>query len=130
MGFIRFRTVCTVLLFALLLVLFWVPQHMLTERAAEWTAQMDRAENAIQNGDFAAAQAECGALRTSFSECENALERFLNHDDVDAVLTSLSQANTLAAIGDASGTLAALSDARGQLLHLLCIEQFTWNALL
>lgn len=130
MGFIRFRAVCTVLLCALLAVLFWLPQGMLMQNAAEWTAAMDRAEAALKAGDLSTAHAECAALTASFQAKEDALERFLNHDAVDAVLSSLTEAQALAEARDASGALAAIVSARGGLEHLLCIEKFTWNALL
>ena len=130
MGFIRFRAVCTVLLCALLAVLFWLPQRMLTKNAADWTAAMDRAEAALKVNDLATARAECAALTASFQAKESTLERFLNHDAVDAVLTSLMEAQALAEAADAPGALSAIVSARGGLEHLLCIERFTWNALL
>ena len=130
MGFVRFRTVCTVLMAALLLALFWLPQRMLLRASDAWTAQMDAAQDALQKGDTTGAQAVCSELLQSYQSREKQLERFLNHDAVDSVLTALQQAASLAAVQDISGALAALTDARGGLAHLLCIERFTWNALL
>ena len=49
MGFIRFRTVSTVLLCALLVALFWFPQKMVDQAAKDWTARIEQASIALKN---------------------------------------------------------------------------------
>ena len=123
MTFLRFRTVCTVLFCAGLLALFWIPQRMLMQSAEE-------AADLMRAGEYERGERVCKALYESFRDRMDALERFLNHDAVDAVLTSLREASALAEAGDAAGTLSALASAQGGIDHLVCIERFTWNALL
>ena len=130
MGFIRFRRAVTVLLVALMLLLFWLPQHFLARAAAEWEDAIDRASDDLRAGETERAARECTALVERFGNQKDTLERFLNHDAVDAVLSDLWQAKTLADAADAPGALAALAAARGSAQHLVCIERFTWNALL
>ena len=130
MGFIWFRRIVTLLLIGLLLVLFWLPQTLLVRAAEEWDAAIDRASDALSAGDTERAARECDALVRRFEEQKDTLERFLNHDAVDAVLSALWEAKTLASAADAPGALAALAAARGSTQHLVCIERFTWNALL
>jgi len=130
MGFIWFRRVCTLLLCALLLVLFTLPSRYLTTRSAVWNAEIDTASAALQSGAFSAAQARTDALASSFSDAKPALERFLHHDAVESVLAALMEAEVLCAVHDAPGAIAALAAAKGGIEHLLCIERFTWNALL
>ena len=130
MAYLRFRRVCTVLFCALLLALFRLPQQKLKNDAARWTEILQNANAALLDGDTVRAQAECDALVTSFRAEEEALERFLNHDIVHAVLSDLRQAKALANAGDRSGALLALTAAESDIEQMLCIEQFTWNALL
>ncbi|MBR0424930.1 MAG: DUF4363 family protein [Clostridia bacterium] len=130
MTFLRFRTVCTVLFCAGLLALFWIPQRMLMQSADEWNRAAEEAADLMRAGEYERGERVCKALYESFRDRMDALERFLNHDAVDAVLTSLREASALAEAGDAAGTLSALASAQGGIDHLVCIERFTWNALL
>lgn len=130
MGFIRFRAVCTVALCLLLLALFWVPQRMLAVCSEEWNAEMDRAIESLKSGDLPTAQKRCAALTESYRQKKASLERFLNHDAVESVMSAFGEAEVLAGAEDTAGALAALARARGGIGHLLCIERFTWNALL
>lgn len=130
MGFIRFRTVSTVLLCALLVALFWFPQKMVNQAAKDWTARIEQASIALKSGDFSTAKAQCDALLASATEREPALERFLNHDSVDAVLAALKEAKVLTEVHDVPGTLAALTAAKGAIAYMESIERFMWNDLL
>ncbi len=130
MGFIRFRRVCTALLCVLLAVLFTAPSRYVTTRSAAWTAEIDAVAAALQCGEFAAAQARADGLVSSFTDAKPSLERFLHHDAVESVLADLMEVKVLCGVNDAPGALAALAAARGGIERLLCIERFTWNALL
>ncbi len=130
MGFIRFRTVSTVLLCALLLALFWFPQRLVIRAAKDWNDQIEHAATALTTGDFSTAKAHCDALLASATEREPALERFLNHDTVDAVLAALKEAQVLTEVRDVPGALAALTAAKGAIAYAESIERFAWNDLL
>ncbi len=130
MSFIRFRTVSTILLTLLLLALFWFPQRMLNRCTADWEEKIASTSDALLSGRFSDAQQFCGELQEDFQRNKEALERFLNHDAVDSVATALGEAEILIRAEDAPGALSALAAARGAMEHLLCIERFTWNALL
>lgn len=130
MGFIRFRAVCTSLLCALLLALFWFPSRMLKRSADEWNAAISAASEALAAGDDAVSQEAVTALLNSYAQKEHALERFLHHAAVDDVLSALEQAKALTDLGDRAGALSALAAAKGGIAHLLCMERFSWNGLL
>ena len=130
MGFIWFRRVCTALLCALLAVLFTVPGRYLDAQSAAWNDAIDAAGAALRAGDYQRAGTNADALVSSFAEAKPALERFLHHDAVEGVFAALMEAEVLCAAHDAPGALAALAAAKGGIEHLLCIERFTWNALL
>ncbi len=130
MGFSIFRACMTILFCLMLLALFFFPSHMLRGFADNLEAHIARAEQALEQNDLTAAERECRALTDGMDEHMQALERFLNHEIVDALGAALEIAHAAVRIGDAHAAYEALAEAGTTLERLKGIELFSPNSLL
>ena len=130
MGFSIFRGVMTALFCLLLLFLFLVPSQYLVRVSDRAQESIDRAKAAILAGDPAGAAAPCGTLLALYDEHALALERFLNHEAVDAFGSALAIANASLSVGDADAAYTALTEAEALLTRIRGIELFSPNSLL
>lgn len=130
MGFTVFRTCATVAVCLLLAALFIFPSQTLCRFADEAEAHLKRAQEALLEGDVAAAEPACRALTELIDDRMLALERFLNHASVDALGASFAIAYAAVRIGDAGAAIEALAEAETILDRLRGIELFSPNSLL
>lgn len=130
MGFGIFRIVMTITICCFLVMLFLLPSAYLDRFCAEADALIGQAEAALLSGDPNAAEPECAALCRLVRERMPALERFLNHADIDG-LDAVAAVALCAVRADEQGAAAeALAEARAILVRIRGIEHFSWNSLL
>ncbi|MBQ1821768.1 MAG: DUF4363 family protein [Clostridia bacterium] len=130
MGFSVFRACMTVLIAIGLLALFIFPSQYLVRFSDAANETIGHAVRALFHGDLSAASAQCEVLARSVREDMPALERFLNHSDVDALDAAVSRAASAARLGAFTETLEALTEAEAILRRIRGIELFSWNSLL
>ena len=130
MGFTVFRACMTVLICLLLLALFLFPSQYLTRFSDAAFTTIDTAKRTLFAGDLPLASDLCAALADSVQHEMPALERFLNHSDVDSLDAAVSRASTAVLSGAQDEALAALTDAEAILRRICGIELFSWNSLL
>lgn len=130
MGFTIFRTVMTIAICCFLIVLFLLPSAFLDRFCAEADALIDRAEVSLLKSDPASALPDCEALSRLVRERMPALERFLNHADIDDLDAASAVADRAARAGEAGAAAEALAEARSILVRIRGIEHFSWNNLL
>ncbi len=130
MGFTIFRAAMTALICCFLVMLFLLPSAVLREFSAQADALMEQAENALLLGDPEAAKPYCAELRDLVCDRMSMLERFLNHESVDALDARVAVADFALRTGDAGAAAEALAEARSILLRIEGIELFSWNNLL
>ena len=130
MGFTVFRAIATILICALLLLLFVLPSQYLDRLANEADALIETAQDALYRNDLNAAHACCRSLVALSETHMPALERFLNHSNVDTLAGSFAVAEAAVRVGDAGAALEALAEARTMLIRLRGIEHFSFNNLL
>ena len=130
MGFSVFRAVMTAAICLFLVLLFLFPSRMLRSFSDEAEALMNDALACLERGDGERARALCGALSALVSERMPALERFLNHADVDALDAAVAVADCAVRIGDDGAAAEALAEAASILKRIKGIELFSWNSLL
>lgn len=129
MGFSVFRACMTVLILLGLLALFILPSQHLTAFSEAADALLSRAEHSLIENRPDAADL-CAAFSDAVRHEMPALERFLNHSDVDALDAASARAAAAAARGDRDTALDALTEAKAVLLRICGIELFSWNSLL
>ena len=130
MGFTVFRTTMTILICAFLVLLFLLPSAILRRFSEQADSLIDEAEAALLSGDPEAAGPHCAVLKTLVREQMPVLERFLNHESVDALDAAVSVADCAVRAGDAGAAAEALAEARSILVRIEGIELFSWNNLL
>ena len=130
MGFTIFRAVMTILICCFLVMLFLLPSAMLKAFSAQADEWIGQAENALLAGDPEAAEPYCAALRDLVRERMPVLERFLNHESIDALDARIAVADFTLRTGDAGAAAEALAEARSILVRIEGIELFSWNNLL
>ena len=130
MGFTIFRAVMTVLFCLLLLALFWFPSQYLVRICTQALERIEEAKAALLYNDPAAARPPCDALCALYAENELALERFLNHESIDAFGSALSLAQAALTVGDTAAAYESLTEAESLLVRLRGIELFSANSLL
>ena len=130
MGFTIFRTAMTILICCFLVMLFLLPSAILRDFSAQADEWIGQAENALLAGDTEAAAPYCAALRELIRERMPILERFLNHESVDALDARIAIADFTLRAGDAGAAAEALAEARSILVRIEGIELFSWNNLL
>ncbi len=130
MGFTVFRTVMTILICCFLGLLFLLPSAYLDRFYSETDALIGQAEAALCLGDLKAAAPECAALCRLVRERMPALERFLNHADIDGLDAALCVAECAVRANESGAAAEALAEARSILVRIRGIEHFSWNSLL
>ena len=130
MGFSVFRACMTALICLLLLGLFIFPSQYLVRFSDGLSEMISGAEQALLSGDLSASQRHCEALAKAVRTDMPALERFLNHSDVDALDAAASRAECAARIGSKEEALESLTEAEVILRRICGIELFSWNSLL
>lgn len=130
MGFTIFRTTATVAICLLLILLFLIPSHYLDRIADEAETLIVEAMDALFHNDLKTAHARCQKLVALSEENMPALERFLNHTNVDTFAGSLAVAEAAVRIGDDGAAVEALAEALAMLDRVRGIEHFSLNNLL
>ena len=130
MGFTVFRVCMTVLICLLLLALFLFPSQYLTRFSDAAFSTIDTAKRALYADDLSLASDRSAALAESVRSEMPALERFLNHSDIDALDAAVSRASAAILSGARDEALAALTEAEAILRRICGIELFSWNSLL
>ena len=130
MGFTVFRTAATILICLLLLFLFFFPSRYLDRLANEAEALIAEAQDALYLNDPITAHEACVKLVALSEKHMPALERFLNHSNVDTLAGSFAVAEAALRVGDAGAAGEALAEALTMLSRLRGIEQFSPNNLL
>lgn len=130
MGFTVFRTVMTILICCFLMMLFLLPSTILKEFSAQASEWLDAAEAALLNGDPDAAAPYCTALNGLMRDRMPVLERFLNHESIDALDACFAIADLSVRARDVCAAVEALAEARSILVRIEGIELFSWNNLL
>lgn len=99
-----------VLLTVLVFVLWnaaWV-----TDRCGEWTAALDEAVAALEQGGSGQPQLE--ALNALWQEPQGYLHIVISHEELDEAEALLAQAGAMAAQGDSQSLYPVLAELRGQ----------------
>ena len=130
MGFSIFRTAMTALICIFLLMLFLLPPQYISRFSEEAESLLSAAISHLERGDEAQSLRCCEALAALVSDSMPALERFLNHSDVDSLGAVADAAMLAMRIGDTGTAAQALTEARSILSRLREIELFSWNNLL
>lgn len=130
MGFTVFRAGMTVLICVFLLALFIVPSAYLARFCDDANASISLAYDALLSNNLDAAKPHCEALLTLVRNDMPVLERFLSHDNVDALDASVAVADCAVRAGEAGAAAEALAEASSILYRIRGIELFSWNSLL
>ncbi len=130
MGFTIFRATMTVLICCFLVMLFLLPSAILRDFSAQADEWIGQAENALLAGDAEAAKPYCAALFALIRDRMPVLERFLNHESIDALDARIAVADFALRAGDTGAAAEALAEARSILVRIEGIELFSWNNLL
>lgn len=101
-------------LMVLLVVLAFVLWNAawVTDRCGEWTAALDEAEAALEQGGSGQQQLE--ALTTLWQEPQSYLHIVISHEELDEAEALLAQAEAMAAQGDSQSLYPVLAELRGQ----------------
>ncbi|MBQ3549173.1 MAG: DUF4363 family protein [Oscillospiraceae bacterium] len=95
----------------------------LSHRCAAWERQLDSAEEAVTQEQWAAAQSQLEALYRSWDKCEPYLHIVAHHEDVEQSLVLLEQCRLFAALEDGDALLSAGEQLRCQYRHLAETEE-------
>lgn len=101
-------------LMVLLVVLAFVLWNAawVTDRCGEWTAALDEAEAALEQGGTGSAQLD--ALNALWQEPQGYLHIVISHEELDEAEALLAQAEAMAAHGDSQSLYPVLAELRGQ----------------
>lgn len=83
-----------------------------TDRCGEWTAALDEAEAALEQGGTGSAQLD--ALNALWQEPQGYLHIVISHEELDEAEALLAQAEAMAAHGDSQSLYPVLAELRGQ----------------
>ena len=83
-----------------------------TARCGEWTAALDEAEAALEQGGTGSAQLD--ALNALWQEPQGYLHIVISHEELDEAEALLAQAEAMAAQGDSQSLYPVLAELRGQ----------------
>lgn len=83
-----------------------------TDRCGEWTAALDEAEAALEQGD--SGQQQLDALNALWQEPQGYLHIVISHEELDEAEALLAQAEAMAAQGDSQSLYPVLAELRGQ----------------
>ena len=130
MGFTVFRVCMTILICLLLLAMFLFPSQYLTRFSDAAFETIDTAKRALSAGNLPLASDLCASLADSVQHEMPALERFLNHSDIDSLDAAVSRASAAVLSGAREEATEALTEAEVILRRICGIELFSWNSLL
>lgn len=101
-------------LMVLLVVLAFVLWNAawVTDRCGEWTAALDEAEAALEQGG--SGQQQLDALNALWQEPQSYLHIVISHEELDEAEALLAQAEAMAAQGDSQSLYPVLAELRGQ----------------
>ena len=101
-------------LMVLLVVLAFVLWNAawVTDRCGEWTAELDEAEAALEQGG--SGQQQLDALNALWQEPQGYLHIVISHEELDEAEALLAQAEAMAAQGDSQSLYPVLAELRGQ----------------
>lgn len=101
-------------LMVLLVVLAFVLWNAawVTDRCGEWTAALDEAEAALEQGGTG--QQQLDALNALWQEPQGYLHIVISHEELDEAEALLAQAEAMAAQGDSQSLYPVLAELRGQ----------------
>lgn len=101
-------------LMVLLVVLAFVLWNAawVTDRCGEWTAALDEAEAALEQGGTGSVQLD--ALNALWQEPQGYLHIVISHEELDEAEALLAQAEAMAAQGDSQSLYPVLAELRGQ----------------
>lgn len=101
-------------LMVLLVVLAFVLWNAawVTDRCGEWTAALDEAEAALEQGG--SGQQQLDALTALWQEPQGYLHIVISHEELDEAEALLAQAEAMAAQGDSQSLYPVLAELRGQ----------------
>ncbi len=101
-------------LMVLLVVLAFVLWNAawVTDRCGEWTAALDEAEAALEQGG--SGQQQLDALNALWQEPQGYLHIVISHEELDEAEALLAQAEAMAAQGDSQSLYPVLAELRGQ----------------
>ena len=101
-------------LMVLLVVLAFVLWNAawVTDRCEEWTAALDEAEAALEQGG--SGQQQLDALNALWQEPQGYLHIVISHEELDEAEALLAQAEAMAAQGDSQSLYPVLAELRGQ----------------
>ena len=83
-----------------------------TDRCREWTAALDEAEAALEQGG--SGQQQLDALNALWQEPQGYLHIVISHEELDEAEALLAQAEAMAAHGDSQSLYPVLAELRGQ----------------
>ena len=83
-----------------------------TDRCREWTAALDEAEAALEQGG--SGQQQLDALNALWQEPQGYLHIVISHEELDEAEALLAQAEAMAAQGDSQSLYPVLAELRGQ----------------
>lgn len=83
-----------------------------TDRCGEWTAALDEAEAALEQGG--SGQQQLDALNALWQEPQGYLHIVISHEELDEAEALLAQAEAMAAQGDSRSLYPVLAELRGQ----------------
>ena len=101
-------------LMVLLVVLAFVLWNAawVTDRCGEWTAALDEAEAALEQGG--SGQQQLDTLNALWQEPQGYLHIVISHEELDEAEALLAQAEAMAAQGDSQSLYPVLAELRGQ----------------
>lgn len=127
MRFNRIRRAANIIIIALLLFLFFVPELYLSRTADALTEQLTLAEQAAERDDIPAAQAALLELKTRSDHTVPPLKLFMDHTGVDALILAIAAAQPMEERED---ILSATAGIRAGIEQLREIECFSFKTLL
>lgn len=127
MRFNRVRRAANIVIVALLLFLFFVPELYLSRTADALTEQLTLAEQAAERDDIPAAQTALLELKTRSDHAVPPLKLFMDHTGVDALILAIAAAQPMEERED---ILSATAGIRAGIEQLREIECFSFKTLL
>ena len=127
MRFNRIRRAANLIIIALLLFLFFVPEMYLSRTADALIEKLDAAEIAAKRGEIESARLRLAELQAVTERSVPPLKLFMNHEGVDALILSVAAA---APMHEQEDILSAAAGIRAGVEQLRQIECFSWRAML
>lgn len=107
-GFPLANSIITALAILLIVFLLTVPRHFLTGVTEKLRTAAWEAEYAVLQNDLTTADEAIARMCADFTQAEQPLKLFLNHEEVDELRTALCAARDLAVIDESGNLLTEL----------------------